>query len=102
MIERITPYCSGGSSLPHMIGVLCEGEEFEHPYVRKMELTAAIDEKMRLMAAVEEQAARISELEVQLDAAKELAADLFEQIRDVDNLAAWYEQRMRALGLEVE
>lgn len=43
---------------------------------------------------------RIFELEQQVDALGELACDLFEDIRDLDNMAAWYEQRMKALGLE--
>lgn len=45
MIESITPYCTDGHSLPEMIGVRCEGEDFEHAYVRKSDLTVALAER---------------------------------------------------------
>lgn len=45
---------------------------------------------------------RIFELERQVDALRELAGDLFEDIRDIDNMAAWYEPRMAELGIEVD
>lgn len=33
MIERITPYCDDGRTLPVKVGVLCEGEDFDHFYI---------------------------------------------------------------------
>lgn len=44
---------------------------------------------------------REREIEVQLEATKELAADLFERLKEDDAISAWIVQRMKALGIDV-
>ena len=38
MIERITPYCDDGCTLPRKVGVLCEGEDFDRFYLPELEI----------------------------------------------------------------